>query len=94
MDAAISRTGFLFLFTVFSLVRGYRGDLSSITTTPATPGGDSRPYGDEEENVPLFTMNYARIQIPFEITLWVLLASFAKIGKKQQTHEKPTRMLP
>ncbi|XP_026151469.1 sodium/hydrogen exchanger 2 [Mastacembelus armatus] len=25
-------------------------------------------------------MNYQRIQIPFEITLWVLLASFAKIG--------------
>ncbi|XP_077072667.1 sodium/hydrogen exchanger 2 isoform X1 [Siphateles boraxobius] len=28
----------------------------------------------------MFTLNYTRIQIPFEITLWVLLASFAKIG--------------
>uniref|UniRef100_A0A3Q2XRC2 Sodium/hydrogen exchanger n=1 Tax=Hippocampus comes TaxID=109280 RepID=A0A3Q2XRC2_HIPCM len=30
--------------------------------------------------LPVFTMDYPRIQIPFEITLWVLLASFAKIG--------------
>uniref|UniRef100_A0A8C1YYA1 Sodium/hydrogen exchanger n=1 Tax=Cyprinus carpio TaxID=7962 RepID=A0A8C1YYA1_CYPCA len=28
----------------------------------------------------VFTLNYPRIQIPFEITLWVLLVSFAKIG--------------
>lgn len=32
----------------------------------------------------MFTLNYPRIQIPFEITLWVLLASFAKIG--EQSH--------
>ncbi len=30
----------------------------------------------------VFTLNYPRIQIPFEITLWVLLASFAKIGER------------
>nr|AAD46576.2 Na+/H+ exchanger NHE-2-like isoform [Myoxocephalus octodecemspinosus] len=30
--------------------------------------------------MPVFTMDYPRIQIPFEITMWVLLASFAKIG--------------
>uniref|UniRef100_A0A3Q4GCT8 Sodium/hydrogen exchanger n=1 Tax=Neolamprologus brichardi TaxID=32507 RepID=A0A3Q4GCT8_NEOBR len=35
---------------------------------------------DQKNNLPVFTMNYPRIQIPFEITLWVLLASFAKIG--------------
>ena len=38
-------------------------------------------YPEEERaNLPMFTMDYPRIQIPFEITLWVLLASFAKIG--------------
>ncbi|XP_033932856.1 sodium/hydrogen exchanger 2-like [Pseudochaenichthys georgianus] len=38
-------------------------------------------YPEEERaNLPMFTMDYSRIQIPFEITLWVLLASFAKIG--------------
>ncbi|NP_001107567.1 sodium/hydrogen exchanger 2 [Danio rerio] len=34
----------------------------------------------DKTNPELFTLNYARIKIPFEITLWVLLASFAKIG--------------
>ncbi|XP_017560060.1 sodium/hydrogen exchanger 2 [Pygocentrus nattereri] len=34
----------------------------------------------EKTYLPLFTINYPRVQIPFEITLWVLLASFAKIG--------------
>uniref|UniRef100_A0A671KK94 Cation/H+ exchanger transmembrane domain-containing protein n=1 Tax=Sinocyclocheilus anshuiensis TaxID=1608454 RepID=A0A671KK94_9TELE len=30
----------------------------------------------------VFTLNYPRIHVPFEITLWVLLASFAKIGER------------
>ncbi|XP_069554418.1 sodium/hydrogen exchanger 2-like [Brachyistius frenatus] len=34
----------------------------------------------ERTSLPVFTMDYHRIQIPFEFTLWVLLASFAKIG--------------
>uniref|UniRef100_A0A8C6WUE0 Sodium/hydrogen exchanger n=1 Tax=Neogobius melanostomus TaxID=47308 RepID=A0A8C6WUE0_9GOBI len=33
-----------------------------------------------KDNLPVFTMDYPRIQIPFEVTLWILLASFAKIG--------------
>uniref|UniRef100_A0A8C1UM54 Sodium/hydrogen exchanger n=1 Tax=Cyprinus carpio TaxID=7962 RepID=A0A8C1UM54_CYPCA len=37
-----------------------------------------RKYGETTQAV--FTLNYPRIQIPFEITLWVLLVSFAKIG--------------
>ncbi|GAA6224201.1 sodium/hydrogen exchanger 2-like [Lates japonicus] len=34
----------------------------------------------ERASLPVFTMDYPRIQVPFEFTLWVLLASFAKIG--------------
>ncbi|XP_062861399.1 sodium/hydrogen exchanger 2 [Trichomycterus rosablanca] len=34
----------------------------------------------EKSYLPMFTLNYPRVQIPFEITLWVLLASFAKVG--------------
>uniref|UniRef100_A0A665TLF2 Sodium/hydrogen exchanger n=1 Tax=Echeneis naucrates TaxID=173247 RepID=A0A665TLF2_ECHNA len=34
----------------------------------------------EKANLPVFTMDYPRIQVPFEFTLWILLASFAKIG--------------
>ncbi|XP_077470115.1 sodium/hydrogen exchanger 2-like [Stigmatopora argus] len=35
---------------------------------------------EERASLPVFTMDYPRIQVPFEFTLWVLLASFAKIG--------------
>ncbi|XP_038137993.1 sodium/hydrogen exchanger 2-like [Cyprinodon tularosa] len=42
---------------------------------------EPQPFPEEEYgNLPVFTMDYARIQIPFEFTLWVLLASFSKIG--------------
>ncbi|XP_056157564.1 sodium/hydrogen exchanger 2-like [Lampris incognitus] len=42
---------------------------------------EPQPFPSEEKaNLPVFTMDYPRIQIPFEFTLWVLLASFAKIG--------------
>ncbi|XP_028991556.1 sodium/hydrogen exchanger 2 [Betta splendens] len=69
MDPAVTRPVFSFVLTVLSLVPSCGGELSPITVAPG-----------EKEDVPLFTMNYARIQVPFEITLWVLLASFAKIG--------------
>uniref|UniRef100_A0A8C2X3C3 Sodium/hydrogen exchanger n=1 Tax=Cyclopterus lumpus TaxID=8103 RepID=A0A8C2X3C3_CYCLU len=42
---------------------------------------EAQAFPDEEKaHLPVFTMDYARIQVPFEFTLWVLLASFAKIG--------------
>lgn len=49
---------------------------------PVKPNGGPQAFPDEAKaNLPVFTMDYPRIQIPFEITLWVLLASFAKIGE-------------
>uniref|UniRef100_A0A3Q1H136 Sodium/hydrogen exchanger n=1 Tax=Acanthochromis polyacanthus TaxID=80966 RepID=A0A3Q1H136_9TELE len=48
---------------------------------PIKPDNGPQAYPEAEKaNLPVFTMNYPRIQIPFEITLWMLLASFAKIG--------------
>nr|AEL79514.1 Na+/H+ exchanger isoform 2c [Myoxocephalus octodecemspinosus] len=42
---------------------------------------EAQAFPDEEKaHLPVFTMDYPRIQVPFEFTLWVLLASFAKIG--------------
>ncbi|XP_041637363.1 sodium/hydrogen exchanger 2-like [Cheilinus undulatus] len=42
---------------------------------------EPQAFPDEKRgNLPVFTMDYPRIQVPFEFTLWVLLASFAKIG--------------
>uniref|UniRef100_A0A3Q3MHZ2 Sodium/hydrogen exchanger n=1 Tax=Mastacembelus armatus TaxID=205130 RepID=A0A3Q3MHZ2_9TELE len=72
---------------VFSFLHGSRGETlpkppGGITVLPTVPPDHGQwTHPDAEKGVlPLFTMNYQRIQIPFEITLWVLLASFAKIG--------------
>ncbi|XP_061580604.1 sodium/hydrogen exchanger 2 [Cololabis saira] len=48
---------------------------------PVQPDSGPQAYPEEQkDNLPVFTMDYPRIQIPFEITLWMLLASFSKIG--------------
>ncbi|KAI3356374.1 hypothetical protein L3Q82_017599 [Scortum barcoo] len=84
----IRRTGVLLItFTFLSLLYGSRGEIplkptSGVTILPPIkPDNGPQAYPEaEKQNLPVFTMNYPRIQIPFEITLWVLLASFAKIG--------------
>lgn len=35
----------------------------------------------EDMRLHVFTLDYNYVQIPYEVTLWILLASFAKIGK-------------
>lgn len=35
----------------------------------------------QEKRLQVFTLDYNYVQIPYEVTLWILLASFAKIGK-------------
>ncbi|KAJ8013284.1 hypothetical protein DPEC_G00051660 [Dallia pectoralis] len=49
------------------------------SSTQTAAGHQSYPDAETSE-LPVFATNYPRIQVPFEITLWVLLASFAKIG--------------
>ncbi|XP_038576761.1 sodium/hydrogen exchanger 2 isoform X1 [Micropterus salmoides] len=88
MDLSITRrTGVLLLiFTFSSLLYGSRGEIppkpsSGVTIFTVKPNDVPQAYPEPEKtNLPAFTINYPRIQIPFEITLWVLLASFAKIG--------------
>uniref|UniRef100_A0A8C9Y8Y5 Sodium/hydrogen exchanger n=1 Tax=Sander lucioperca TaxID=283035 RepID=A0A8C9Y8Y5_SANLU len=78
----------LIIFTFLSLLHGSRGKIPTQPTggsvtilPPVNPDNAAQAYPDTvKENMPVFTMNYQRIQLPFEITLWVLLASFAKIG--------------
>lgn len=80
--------GLLLVFTLLSLLHGSRGKvptrpISAVTILPPVKpddGPQAFPNADKA-NLPVFTMDYPRIQIPFEITLWVLLASFAKIGE-------------
>ncbi|CAL8266557.1 unnamed protein product [Lota lota] len=74
--------------TVLSLPFGSNGEIVSQKPTgsvtilpPIKPADGPQAFPDAEKaNMPVFTMDYPRIQVPFEITLWVLLASFAKIG--------------
>ncbi|XP_029315658.1 sodium/hydrogen exchanger 2 [Cottoperca gobio] len=89
MDLSITRrTGvLLFIFTFSSLLYGSRGEIPQKPTggvtilPPIKPDNGPQAFPDAEKaSLPVFTMDYQRIQIPFEITLWVLLASFAKIG--------------
>ncbi|KAG7467495.1 hypothetical protein MATL_G00154120 [Megalops atlanticus] len=54
---------------------------STKPVQPGKPDGGPQAFPEQEkQNLPVFSMDYNRIQVPFEITLWVLLASFAKIG--------------
>lgn len=77
----------LFICMILILLHGSRGEIPSkpiaATILPSVKPNDGvQTYAeDQKNNLPVFTMNYPRIQIPFEITLWVLLASFAKIGE-------------
>ncbi|XP_078118316.1 sodium/hydrogen exchanger 2 [Sander vitreus] len=90
MDSSITRrTGvLLIIFTFLSLLHDSSGKIPTQPTggsvtilPPVNPDNAPQAYPDTvKENMPVFTMNYQRIQLPFEITLWVLLASFAKIG--------------
>uniref|UniRef100_A0A3Q0T0D2 Solute carrier family 9 member 2 n=1 Tax=Amphilophus citrinellus TaxID=61819 RepID=A0A3Q0T0D2_AMPCI len=75
----------LFLCTLLNLIHCSGGENPSKSTAamiwpPVKPDGPQAYPEQEKSNLPMFTMNYSRIQIPFEIALWMLLASFAKIG--------------
>uniref|UniRef100_UPI00398E8B3A sodium/hydrogen exchanger 2-like n=1 Tax=Pristiophorus japonicus TaxID=55135 RepID=UPI00398E8B3A len=40
----------------------------------------SRTSAGQDERLSVFSLDYYHVQVPFEITLWILLASLAKIG--------------
>ncbi|XP_035248453.1 sodium/hydrogen exchanger 2 [Anguilla anguilla] len=81
--------GLLAFWTVLlSLGFGSNGEIApkppegtTLKPQPINDIDDPQSYPEgEKSNLPVFAMDYPRIQVPFEITLWVLLASFAKIG--------------
>ncbi|KAK6486753.1 sodium/hydrogen exchanger 2 isoform X1 [Huso huso] len=75
----------LVVFYIVVLIHGSSAAYGNgKTPTTSSPGQPSNPVhtfpAPKKEYLPVFQMNYPRIQIPFEITLWILLASLAKIG--------------
>lgn len=57
-----------------------RGASSNPPSPASVVAPGTTPF--EESRLPVFTLDYPHVQIPFEITLWILLASLAKIGKQ------------
>lgn len=53
--------------------------MSSVSTPHYEPEEAEDSLRDERLHV--FKVNYYYVQIPCEVTLWILLASLAKIGK-------------
>lgn len=60
------------------------------TGTPPSPSGTAF----EETRLHVFTLDYPHVQIPFEITLWILLASLAKIGERGRRATLPPSAFP
>lgn len=57
-----------------------KGTSSSPPSPASVVAPGTTPF--EESRLPVFTLDYPHVQIPFEITLWILLASLAKIGER------------
>ncbi|XP_077338796.1 sodium/hydrogen exchanger 4 [Lithobates pipiens] len=51
---------------------------STTGSTDMTAGITKNP--EVEERIHTFSVDYSLVQIPYEITLWIILASYAKIG--------------
>ncbi|XP_067419628.1 sodium/hydrogen exchanger 4 [Emydura macquarii macquarii] len=54
--------------------------LSSNATSPYKPDYHEAEGSDQDERLHVFTVDYNYVQIPCEVTLWILLASLAKLG--------------
>ncbi|KAM8977442.1 sodium/hydrogen exchanger 4 [Pelodytes ibericus] len=61
----------LWLFMLFTAIERTRG-LKEDTPTDTISGTNTRIH--------VLTVDYDMVQIPYEITLWIILASYAKIG--------------
>uniref|UniRef100_A0A8C3SX10 Sodium/hydrogen exchanger n=1 Tax=Chelydra serpentina TaxID=8475 RepID=A0A8C3SX10_CHESE len=55
-------------------------NLSSNSTTHYKPDHHDAEGSAQDERLNVFTVDYNYVQIPYEVTLWILLASLAKIG--------------
>ncbi|XP_048454013.1 sodium/hydrogen exchanger 2 isoform X1 [Rhincodon typus] len=80
---------FILLVYLFNNVEATSGNDSTFNGQKTEDGNQhldsskshlSRSFTNQEERLSVFSLDYYHVQIPFEITLWILLASLAKIG--------------
>lgn len=55
--------------------------LSQWSTVTAEENSEEKGNGTHSERYPLVVFDFERVELPYIICLWVLIASLAKIGK-------------
>ncbi|KAL6038085.1 hypothetical protein STEG23_001134, partial [Scotinomys teguina] len=58
----------------------YVNESSNSTAQQASDARFAASSSDPDERISVFELDYDYVQIPYEVTLWILLASLAKIG--------------
>lgn len=66
----------IFDFLILLIIMRSTSGSSDVTTGIPVPENP-----EAEERIHVFSVDYSLVQIPYEITLWIILASYAKIGK-------------
>ncbi|XP_052049454.1 sodium/hydrogen exchanger 4 [Apodemus sylvaticus] len=82
MFMAFSSWNWLLLLVVLTC-SGASSYVNESSDPPAQQAPDARfaaSSSDPEEGISVFELDYDYVQIPYEVTLWILLASLAKIG--------------
>ncbi|KAE8278291.1 Sodium/hydrogen exchanger 2 Na(+)/H(+) exchanger 2 [Larimichthys crocea] len=87
-EVKTERGVFCMLLLLYLCCSGGKGELQESQPAQTSNRPTVKPFNNEPQafpeeeraSLPVFTMDYPRIQVPFEFTLWILLASFAKIG--------------
>ncbi|XP_077338799.1 sodium/hydrogen exchanger 2-like isoform X2 [Lithobates pipiens] len=75
-----ARTRLCYLLLCLLTATPIEGSSSLGTSNPGDQSTSHHGVTPAETRLPVFTLDYPHVQIPFEITLWILLASLAKIG--------------
>ncbi|XP_031224693.1 sodium/hydrogen exchanger 4 [Mastomys coucha] len=82
MFMAFSSWNWLLLLAVLtcSEASSYVNESSNPTAQQAPDARFAASSSDPNEGISVFELDYDYVQIPYEVTLWILLASLAKIG--------------
>ncbi|KAL1771838.1 sodium/hydrogen exchanger 4 [Sigmodon hispidus] len=64
----------------YSEASSYVNESSNSTAQQAPDARFAASSSDPDERISVFELDYDYVQIPYEVTLWILLASLAKIG--------------
>lgn len=70
---------------LFSALEGLSFAAVYLKLPPSSANSSSDPFdataSGRDERLHIFTVDYEYVQIPCEVTLWIILASLAKIGE-------------